>query len=774
MHSGPPNTILHTLGTSGCLSTSGFELPREDLQTDETDTSLYDYQNARDTFAYSSIHYGESGDRVSLATPPPPPQFDDGYRSPDSGKSYFHSHIMSKVKCKSRSRSPFSTKGSSMRRYDQDDSRAIGRMSPHNSVRFSDTFESESRNTMSASLPRWQVNDTGRTTTVESNRTGQSQMGSTAYVASPRLTSLERKQAKLQHKQKDQEQQLDKQKQMYLSVSMRLKQTAAEAMQQSTPEVNEMGSLLQESLNVTGNTMRKQEDYVKSYEERILIFQQENEELRQLNEQLQAEVNSVQRMASFTDPDSSSGSQNVMKKKIQDYKNDNDTLRACVHKLNAELSRYQANFRQLTSSEMEELPGLPLKGPKPSWLLKTKYLAPLLVAYDDQLREKEEIVNNYQEELSHLRQSVEDVVKENERLHLRIEQTDISGPTSMTEWRQLQEQCKLVLEENQLLMEQLDVHQSKTRDMHTAHVQEVAKLTQQLAVSCAGRKELEEEVDKLRRQCDDLKQQLDTAAVDSKCNVALSDHMMTVSQLKRSQEDDQMKRDTEISELSIKVKTLMADNKGLSQKVEQLRSEKKQLQASEKSLHKVIRKAQRKILTLEKDVEQAKCSEYTVDHYLTKVISAAKESQVEMETYVSAVLEQAENNKATLDCVLGDKTELVKRMHKNKVSKQKLSENLDKALHRVKEQEEEMNRQKQQFDLQLKHLRLLITEKDDMLDLLSGEKKQVECDLETMWQATSADNRRMKASVKKTIQKLKGHPNLHDLVSNIDDDDSVI
>ncbi|KAI0230484.1 Centrosomal protein of 89 kDa [Lamellibrachia satsuma] len=127
---------------------------------------------------------------------------------------------------------------------------------------------------------------------------------------------------------------------------------------------------------------------------------------------------------------SSGGSQSVLKKQLQDYRNERDTLRVFTYKLNVELSRYQAKFRHLTPSEVEGLPGLPMKGPKPSWLLNTKYLAPLLVAYDDQLREREDIVNNYQEELSHLQQNVEDVVKENERLHLRIEQTDVSGPTN--------------------------------------------------------------------------------------------------------------------------------------------------------------------------------------------------------------------------------------------------------------------------------------------------------------------------------------------------------
>ena len=65
-------------------------------------------------------------------------------------------------------------------------------------------------------------------------------------------------------------------------------------------------------------------------------------------------------------------------------------------------------------------------------------------------------------------------------------------------------------------------------------VHSVAKWTQQLAASSADRKESECEVDELRRRCDQMKHQLETALVDNKCKVALDEHMMTVSQLKRS------------------------------------------------------------------------------------------------------------------------------------------------------------------------------------------------------------------------------------------------
>lgn len=59
---------------------------------------------------------------------------------------------------------------------------------------------------------------------------------------------------------------------------------------------------------------------------------------------------------------------------------------------------------------------------------------PLLISYDDKIHDKELMVQEAEAALDQLRLQTEEVVKENRRLHIRLEQTDVSGPVGMTEW----------------------------------------------------------------------------------------------------------------------------------------------------------------------------------------------------------------------------------------------------------------------------------------------------------------------------------------------------
>ena len=52
---------------------------------------------------------------------------------------------------------------------------------------------------------------------------------------------------------------------------------------------------------VTEQSLKGQSDLIRNYQERINVLESEKKELMELNEQLQAEVNSLRRLASFRD-----------------------------------------------------------------------------------------------------------------------------------------------------------------------------------------------------------------------------------------------------------------------------------------------------------------------------------------------------------------------------------------------------------------------------------------------------------------------------------------
>lgn len=94
-----------------------------------------------------------------------------------------------------------------------------------------------------------------------------------------------------------------------------------------------------------------------------------------------------------------------------------------------------------------------------------------------QLNEKEAIIQEFDQQVRDFEASLKEVVRENEQLHMRLEEAASQGPTSRSEWQQFLEQAKLVLEENQLLLEQMDVQQEKSKAAHQAHLQEGERKT---------------------------------------------------------------------------------------------------------------------------------------------------------------------------------------------------------------------------------------------------------------------------------------------------------
>ncbi|KAF5919768.1 hypothetical protein HPG69_000369 [Diceros bicornis minor] len=206
-----------------------------------------------------------------------------------------------------------------------------------------------------------------------------------------------------------------------------------------------------------------------------------------------------------------------LRKQAQDLVDENDGLKMTVHHLNVELSRYQTKFRPLSKEESLNIEGLPSKGPAPPWLLDIKYLSPLLLAYEDRMKEKDELNASLQEEMRMFRMRVQEVVKENEELHQE---------------HQLQTQAELVLEENKLLIEQLEIQQRKAKDAHQERLREVSKLTKQLtlleAKTQSQEKELagnKEQLEILRNECQELKTRLDG-------KIAMKVHASIVNELK--------------------------------------------------------------------------------------------------------------------------------------------------------------------------------------------------------------------------------------------------
>ncbi|NWZ70739.1 CEP89 protein, partial [Acrocephalus arundinaceus] len=341
---------------------------------------------------------------------------------------------------------------------------------------------------------------------------------------------------------------------------------------------------------------------------------------RQMEEQqlklkkLEKENRRLQEAAENSHREEEAAELHSLRQQAQELIDENDALKTMVHRLNVELSRYQTKFRPLSQEENLKVKSLPMKGPQPPWLLDMKYLSPLLLAYEDRIREKEDFILEHEANMKNFKTRVEELVKENEDLH-----DQLNNSITPTAWQLLQSQAKLVVGENGLLMEQLKIQQAKAKDSHRQHVQEAAKLTKQIAVLEDKKQSQEQEIAEYQKQLEALCSMYEELKAKMDSRIPAEEHLALVNDLKSCLQEEQERRSCEVEAVMAKIASLQAENKKLLLEKNNFTADKKMLETEMQMTQKTNRRLKKKIGLLQLQLEEAIEKEVTACHCLTNL-----------------------------------------------------------------------------------------------------------------------------------------------------------
>ncbi|XP_027286088.1 centrosomal protein of 89 kDa isoform X3 [Cricetulus griseus] len=439
-----------------------------------------------------------------------------------------------------------------------------------------------------------------------------------------------------------------------------------------------------------------------------------------------------------------------LRKQGQDLVDENKGLKTIVHRLNVELSRYQTKFRHLSEEEISHIEGLPSKGPIPPWLLDVRYLSPLLLAYEDRMKEKDELHATLEEEMKTFRIRVQEVVKENEGLH---QQLNKSSPVTSEEWKQLQAQAELVLDENKLLIQQLEIQQTKARDAHQEHLQEVSKLTKQLVLLEAKTQDQEQQLEdskeqlgSLQARCRELKVQLDS-------KIAMDVHTSIVNELQSQLQKEEEKDGAEMEELLGRLTALQVQKKSLLLEKSSWASRNRALETELEHARKANRRYQKKMDILRKQVEKAMGKEISAHQYLTNLVGLAENVTKERDSlkYLAQCLESEKHG--VLNKILKGNIRLGKLEERVKGYKKQAALKLGDIHHRLMEQQEDFAGKAAQYQKEMRHLQRTLQEKQVALDKALQQKREMEDELEVVLESTAKENQRMRDLVQATLER---------------------
>ncbi|KAF0043557.1 hypothetical protein F2P81_004894 [Scophthalmus maximus] len=297
---------------------------------------------------------------------------------------------------------------------------------------------------------------------------------------------------------------------------------------------------------------------------------------------------------------------------------------------------YQTLDRGEPCPVTEPVYALPLK-PK----LDMKYLSPLLLAYEDRMKEKDALLQTTEEDVKRLRVHVEEVIHENERLHNEIAKL---GGVGQKDCHQIQKQAFLVLQENQVLIDQLEAQHVKAKANHSRHHSEVSKVSKQLMLLEAENQRLQEDLEESRREAQKNTRQIQDLQARLKNAITWDEHCNIAGKLRGQLEQQENGNKRATDELLLRVSSLQEGNRRLAQDKANVTADVKRLEAELQLSRQANRKAERRMSFLERQKDECVLEEGKTRHYLGAVISLAQHISQERDQLLYTVLLTQQNH----------------------------------------------------------------------------------------------------------------------------------
>ncbi|XP_044055591.1 centrosomal protein of 89 kDa isoform X3 [Siniperca chuatsi] len=457
------------------------------------------------------------------------------------------------------------------------------------------------------------------------------------------------------------------------------------------------------------------------------------DEQKLLEERLQRLEQEISHSQASSNLRSSAGSQaelQNLRQHAQELVDENDALKCTVHRLNVELSRYQTRFRPLSKQELD-----------------MKYLSPLLLAYEDRMNEKDALLQTTEEEVKRLHVHVEEVIKENERLHDEIAKI---GGVSQKDCHQLQQQAFLVLQENQVLIDQLKAQHVKAKASHSRHHSEVSKVTKQLMLLEVEKQRLQEDLEESRREVQKNMREVQILQARLKDAITWDEHCSIAGKLRGQLEQQESRNKSEMDKLLFRLSSLQEENRSLALDKANLTADIKRVEAELELTKQGNRKAERRMSVLKRQKEECVLKEEKTRHYMGAVISVAEHISQERDQLLQMASVLHQEKQAFISRILNGTVRFGKLQEEVKVYRRQTSTRLAVL-------EEAAEGKTASYQREILHLQRLLRERQEAEERLLQSKREVEEELEVVWQAATRENQQMR----ETLLDSKLTANLH-------------